>query len=119
MRPDAENRFGEANLVMEVAAGGGLFERLVSEGAYTEKLASKIMRQVARAVYHLHSRGIIHRDIKPSNVMLTIDNDVRIIDFGIAICADADISRIEGIAGSPSYMSPEQVEALTAYLKTL
>jgi serine/threonine protein kinase len=41
--------------------------------------------------------------------MLTIDNDVRIIDFGIAIVSDSEVSRIEGIAGSPSYMSPEQV----------
>jgi serine/threonine protein kinase len=53
----------------------------------------------------------IHRDIKPSNVMLTIDNDVRIIDFGIAIVSDSEVSRIEGIAGSPSYMSPEQVQS--------
>jgi serine/threonine protein kinase len=43
--------------------------------------------------------------------MLTIDNDVRIIDFGIAIVSDSDVSRIEGIAGSPSYMSPEQVQS--------
>ena len=55
---------------------------------------------------------MIHRDIKPSNIMLTQDNDVRIIDFGIALVADSDISRIEGIAGSPSYMSPEQVQSL-------
>ena len=44
-------------------------------------------------------------------IMLTIDNDVRIIDFGIAIVSDSDVSRIEGIAGSPSYMSPEQVQS--------
>jgi serine/threonine protein kinase len=43
--------------------------------------------------------------------MLTIDNDVRIIDFGIAICNDSEHSRIEGIAGSPSYMSPEQIQS--------
>ena len=43
--------------------------------------------------------------------MLTTDNDVRIIDFGIAIVSDSEISRIEGIAGSPSYMSPEQVQS--------
>ncbi|NIW25140.1 MAG: protein kinase, partial [Gammaproteobacteria bacterium] len=42
---------------------------------------------------------------------LTNDNDVRIIDFGIAIVSDSDVSRIEGIAGSPSYMSPEQVQS--------
>jgi serine/threonine protein kinase len=43
--------------------------------------------------------------------MLTQDSDVRIIDFGIALVADSEISRIEGIAGSPSYMSPEQVQS--------
>ncbi len=67
--------------------------------------------KVAKALHYAHGRGVIHRDIKPSNVMLTIDNDVRIIDFGIAICSDSDVSRIEGIAGSPSYMSPEQVQS--------
>ncbi|MDG2376110.1 MAG: serine/threonine-protein kinase [Woeseiaceae bacterium] len=71
----------------------------------------EIIYKVAKALHYAHGRGVIHRDIKPSNVMLTIDNDVRIIDFGIAICADADVSRIEGIAGSPSYMSPEQVQS--------
>ena len=44
--------------------------------------------------------------------MLTTDSDVRMIDFGIALLSDADVSRIEGIAGSPSYMSPEQVQSL-------
>jgi tRNA A-37 threonylcarbamoyl transferase component Bud32 len=71
-----------------------------------------IMFKVAKALHYAHSRGVIHRDIKPSNIMLTTDSDVRIIDFGIAILTDADLSRIEGIAGSPSYMSPEQVQAL-------
>ena len=71
----------------------------------------KIIYQCARALQYAHKRGVIHRDIKPSNIMLTRDNDVRIIDFGIAILRDADVSKIEGIAGSPSYMSPEQVES--------
>ena len=71
----------------------------------------EIIYKCAKALHYAHGRGVIHRDIKPSNVMLTIDNDVRIIDFGIAIFSDADVSRIEGIAGSPSYMSPEQVQS--------
>lgn len=71
----------------------------------------EIIYKCAKALHYSHSRGVIHRDIKPSNVMLTIDNDVRIIDFGIAIVSDSEISRIEGIAGSPSYMSPEQVQS--------
>jgi serine/threonine protein kinase len=72
----------------------------------------KIIYQCARALQYAHKRGVIHRDIKPSNIMLTRDNNVRIIDFGIAILRDADVSKIEGIAGSPSYMSPEQVESM-------
>jgi serine/threonine protein kinase len=73
---------------------------------------AEIMYKCAKALHYAHSRGVIHRDIKPSNIMLTQANDVRIIDFGIALVADSDISRIEGIAGSPSYMSPEQVQSL-------
>jgi serine/threonine protein kinase len=71
----------------------------------------EIIYKVAKALHYSHGRGVIHRDIKPSNIMLTIDNDVRIIDFGIAIVSDSEVSRIEGIAGSPSYMSPEQVQS--------
>jgi len=71
----------------------------------------EIIYKCAKALHYAHSRGVIHRDIKPSNLMLTVDNDVRIIDFGIAICTDSEVSRIEGIAGSPSYMSPEQVQS--------
>ena len=71
----------------------------------------EIVYKCAKALHYAHGRGVIHRDIKPSNVMLTIDNDVRIIDFGIAIVSDSEVSRIEGIAGSPSYMSPEQVQS--------
>ena len=70
----------------------------------------KIIYKCAKALHYAHKRGVIHRDIKPSNIMLTNDNDVRIIDFGIAILRDSEISKIEGIAGSPSYMSPEQVQ---------
>jgi serine/threonine protein kinase len=71
----------------------------------------KIIYKCAKALHYAHKRGVIHRDIKPGNIMLTTDNDVRIIDFGIAILKDADFSRIEGIAGSPSYMSPEQIKS--------
>ena len=71
-----------------------------------------LMFKCAKALHYAHARGVIHRDIKPSNLMLTTDSDLRIVDFGIALLANADISRIEGIAGSPSYMSPEQVQSL-------
>ncbi|EQD63542.1 serine/threonine-protein kinase, partial [mine drainage metagenome] len=72
----------------------------------------EIIFKCAKALHYAHTRGVIHRDIKPSNILLTQEGEVRIIDFGIALVSDADISRIEGIAGSPSYMSPEQVQSL-------
>src|SRR5688572_12161649 len=71
----------------------------------------ELMFKCAKALNYAHSRGVIHRDVKPSNIMLTTSNDVRIIDFGIALVQDSDISSIQGIAGSPSYMSPEQVQS--------
>jgi eukaryotic-like serine/threonine-protein kinase len=71
----------------------------------------EIMFKCAKGLHYAHGRGVIHRDVKPSNLMLTLDNDVRVIDFGIALIKDSDVSRIEGIAGSPSYMSPEQVQS--------
>ena len=71
----------------------------------------EIIFKCAKALHYAHSRGVIHRDIKPSNILYTQEGDVRIIDFGIALIDGADISHIEGIAGSPSYMSPEQVQS--------
>ena len=70
----------------------------------------EIIFKCAKALHYAHSRGVIHRDIKPSNILYTQDGDVRIIDFGIALIDGSELSRIEGIAGSPSYMSPEQVQ---------
>jgi serine/threonine protein kinase len=69
-----------------------------------------IVYKVAKALHYAHSRGVVHRDVKPSNILLTHDGDVRIVDFGIALVSDSDVSRLEGVAGSPAYMSPEQVQ---------
>jgi hypothetical protein len=70
----------------------------------------QIIYKCAKALHYAHSRGVVHRDIKPSNILLTQDGDVRLVDFGIALVADSDISLLEGVAGSPAYMSPEQVQ---------
>ncbi len=70
----------------------------------------EIIFKCAKALHYSHGRGVVHRDIKPSNIMLTTDSDVRIIDFGISLRDGSETSQINGIAGSPSYMSPEQVQ---------
>ncbi|NNF17500.1 MAG: protein kinase [Gammaproteobacteria bacterium] len=71
----------------------------------------QIIFKCAKALHYAAHRGVVHRDIKPSNIMLTTNSDVRIVDFGIAIVANSEHSQIRGIAGSPSYMSPEQVQS--------
>ena len=75
--PDSEDAHGEAWLVMDLAGGGGLFERLVSEGVYSECQAAAVLQQVAMAVYHLHSRGIVHRNIKPEHVVFSEQSQAR------------------------------------------
>ena len=114
VKPDAENRSTEAYLVLELATGGGMFERLVSEGAYTEKLASAMMQQVARAIYHLHSRGIIHRDIKPENIVFETaepGSGVQVIDFGTAVILEEENAKVVagGRIGTWSYWAPEML----------
>ncbi len=69
-----------------------------------------IIFKCAKALHYAHARGVVHRDVKPSNILLTQDGDVRIVDFGIALVSDSEVSRLEGVAGSPAYMSPEQVQ---------
>ena len=78
---------GEVALVMELAVGGGLFERLVSEGIYTERRTSRIMQQIALAVYHLHSRGVLHRDIKPENFVFENEARPRLVTIRTFIVA--------------------------------
>jgi len=67
----------------------------------------EIVSHLANSLGHAHSRGIMHRDIKPSNIMMTTDGRCVLMDFGLAV-NDLETSRGE-IAGSPPYMSPEQI----------
>jgi serine/threonine protein kinase len=109
---DAGEEGGHCYVVTEYVHGARTLAAFCKPGDLLRvDLVVEIIYKCARALHYAHSRGVIHRDIKPSNVLYTQDGDVRIIDFGIALVADSELSRIEGIAGSPSYMSPEQVQS--------
>jgi len=108
---DAGEEDGHCYVVTEYVHGGRTLAAFCrAEDALPVDVVVEIIFKCAKALHYAHSRGVIHRDIKPSNILYTQEGDVRIIDFGIALVADSEMSRIEGIAGSPSYMSPEQVQ---------
>ncbi len=68
-----------------------------------------ILAIVAEAMDYAHQQGVVHRDIKPANIMLTNDEVVKIMDFGIAKMATSSKTQTNLVMGTPAYMSPEQI----------
>ena len=104
--------FGETNdapyLVMRYMPGGSLRDFLKGEPLALEAVVPTLQR-LAPALDNAHKLGIIHRDLKPANILFDEDGRPYLADFGIARLAD--FSQTISIAGTPAYMSPEQVEA--------
>ncbi|MCB2020321.1 MAG: serine/threonine protein kinase, partial [Burkholderiaceae bacterium] len=72
----------------------------------------RLVRKAALGIHHAHTRGVLHRDLKPSNVLFTPTGNAVVIDFGLARApADLQMTRTGTTAGSPVYMSPEQVRS--------
>ena len=70
------------------------------------------MRQTASALDYAHGRGVVHRDIKPANIIIQDGGKVKIADFGIAKVISGQQATVTGVVmGTPSYMSPEQIES--------
>ncbi|MBT8379558.1 MAG: serine/threonine protein kinase [Ignavibacteria bacterium] len=100
-------------MIMEFADGETLKHMISSKGPIPEQRAIWILSQMLEAVGFAHKRGIIHRDIKPGNILLTKDDTVKILDFGIAkILQDKGITKTGTKMGTIYYMSPEQIKAV-------
>ncbi len=98
-------------LAIEFIQGISL-RQFIQQKSLSEKRALEIVLQVAYALCHLHTHGVIHRDIKPENVLITETGEVKVIDFGIAQVEGDDVvpQAKKRMMGTPMYMSPEQKE---------
>ena len=81
----------------------------MDEGAMSESRATGIAVQIAEGLRKAHDAGITHRDIKPANIMVTSDNRVKVLDFGLAKLGEGvDLTKAGSTVGTTAYMSPEQ-----------
>ena len=99
--------------VMEYVEGKTLYDDLSKNKIFAETEAIEIIIQVARALSHAHSCGLIHRDVKPKNIMINKDGVVKLADMGLAR-ATTDIEAAQSEAGkaygTPYYIAPEQIK---------
>src|SRR5262245_27929060 len=101
---------GQFFLVMEYVDGPDLGKVIEAKGKLKEEEALSIFEGLLRALEFAHSQGIIHRDIKPSNILIDQNSIARLMDFGIALLVGTQRLTTTGVAGTPYYMSPEQIE---------
>jgi len=101
-------------LATAFVAGPSLEDMVTRHGPLPPAAVWRLAAGLAEALRAIHAAGLVHRDLKPANVLLALDGP-RVIDFGIARAAtDTRLTATGAIIGTPSYMSPEQVEALSA-----
>jgi len=97
-------------IIMEYVDGIDLYDILERSPRLPPDIAAIITLQLARGLDYAHFRGIIHRDIKPANIMVSMQGDVKLMDFGIARHERfGDLTETGTGLGTPSYMSPEQI----------
>ncbi|CAK8579262.1 unnamed protein product [Lathyrus sativus] len=97
------------NLVMEVCAGGELFDRIIIKGHYSERAAANICRQIVTVVHNCHTMGVMHRDLKPENFLFLGKDEnspLKATDFGLSVFfKPGDV--FKDLVGSAYYVAPE------------
>ena len=106
---DFEAGFDGHFIAMEYVPGEPLDRTLKSNPVRIYNLLLRILQQVSDAVAYAHDHHVIHRDLKPGNILLTPDDDVKILDFGIAARLESGDGNIATVCGTPFYMAPEQI----------
>jgi tetratricopeptide (TPR) repeat protein/tRNA A-37 threonylcarbamoyl transferase component Bud32 len=102
---------GHTFIVMAYVEGESLRERLEHGAPLEIERAVDIATQIARGLARAHKKGIVHRDVKPANIRITPENEVKIVDFGLAKAASQTRLTQTGMTvGTVAYMSPEQAQ---------
>ena len=97
-------------MVVQLATGGELFDRIISKGSFTERDATRVVAMVLDGVRYLHSLGIAHRDLKPENLLYYHpghDSKILITDFGLSAFRKAGDIYMRTTCGTPEYIAPE------------
>ncbi|KAL2900905.1 Calcium-dependent protein kinase 20 [Bienertia sinuspersici] len=97
------------HVVMDLCAGGELFDRIIQRGHYTERKAAHLARYIVGVVQACHSLGVMHRDLKPENFLFVShheDSTLKTIDFGLSVFFKPG-ETFTDIVGSPYYVAPE------------
>jgi serine/threonine-protein kinase len=112
MRVFADKNRSRIYMVMEWC-DGRLLRRVLDEGPISQERAIRIAIGVLKALEYIHANGVVHRDLKPENIMVDENDNIKLIDFGIA--GDTASRRLTyanftATLGTPNYISPEQVK---------
>ncbi|XP_065016092.1 calcium-dependent protein kinase 10-like [Musa acuminata AAA Group] len=102
------------HVVMELCAGGELFDRIIQKGHYTERKAAELARVIVGVVEACHSMGVMHRDLKPENFLFVNqmeDAPLKTIDFGLSIFFKPG-EIFTDVVGSPYYVAPEVLKKM-------
>ena len=99
-------------LTMEYMPGGSLKDLIASGGLLSFPGICTIATDIARALVLVQANGMVHRDVKPDNIMFSADGTAKLTDLGITRFAsgpDVNVTRVDGVIGTPAYMAPEQM----------
>ncbi len=112
MKVFGDEDHSQVYMVMEWVEGR-LLRKILNDGKLSAERATRLAIRILEALEYIHSHGVVHRDLKPENIMVDANDNIKLIDFGIASAAGArrlTFAKLSSTLGTPDYISPEQVK---------